>query len=246
MTGRLEGKVSIITGAGSGIGRSMARRFVAEGAAVVAVDISGRQEELVEECGDRVLPMHADVSSEDDFAAVIRSAVDRFGGLDNLCNVAGVGITVPLVDLTMAEYDSVLDVDLRGVVIGMKHAIPAIAERGSGTIVNISSAAGLNAWDVGTATYSAAKFGVIGATKVAAIEVGPQNIRVNAICPGWIRTELTEPYIEPTGGDKKACLQRVGEAEEIASVAAFLASDDASFISGAAIPVDGGWTARLA
>ena len=246
MTGRLEGIVSVVTGAGSGIGRAMARRFVAEGATVVAVDISGREEQLVDECGGRVLPLHADVTSEDDFEDVVRTAVDRFGGLDNLCNVAGVGITAMLVDLTMAEYDSVLDVDLRGVVIGMKHAIPAIVERGGGSIINISSAAGLNAWDIGTAAYSAAKFGVIGVTKVAAIEVGPHNVRVNAICPGWIRTELTEPYIEATDGDKKACLQRVGEPEEIASVAAFLASDDASFVSGAAIPVDGGWTARLA
>jgi NAD(P)-dependent dehydrogenase (short-subunit alcohol dehydrogenase family) len=244
---RLKGKVSVITGAGSGLGRAMTHRFAEDGACVVAVDISGREEETAAACGDQVVPMRADVSQEDEFASAIRLAVERFGGLDNLCNVAGIGIPTPLVDVTMEQYDRVLDVDLRGVIIGMKHAIPEIVKRGGGTIVNIASVAGLNVSHRGTTTYSAAKFGVVGVSKVAAVEAGPQNVRVNAICPGMIRTELSAPLID--AGDElpmKACLQRVGLPEEIAAVAAFLASDDASFISGAAIPVDGGWSARLA
>ena len=164
-----------------------------------------------------------------------------------MCNVAGIATGVMVADLTKDDYDKTMDVDLRGVLFGMKHAIRVMLEQGEGgSIVNWSSVGGLNGSPF-TSVYSAAKAGVIAITKVAAIEYGPKGIRVNAVCPGFVHTEGMGAHPEWTPGIlEKAALGRGAQPEEIAEVAAFLASDRASFVSGTAIPVDGGWSATVA
>jgi len=248
MSGLLDGKVAVITGAGSGMAKASTKVFVREGAKVVAGDISGAEEKTAAEVGEGVLPFHCDVTKEDEVAAMFDAALNEFGRVDAVLNVAGIGTGGPLADFTMDQYDSVLDVDLRGVMLGMKYGIRAMVQSGGGSIVNWSSIGGLNASVFGTSIYSAAKAGVIAATKAAALEYGPQNIRANAVCPGFILTEV----MGAAGLDsfpemlEKAALKRAGQPHEVAEVAAFLASDKASFLSGAIIPVDGGWSITLA
>ncbi len=245
--GSLEGRVAVVTGAGSGMGKASVKVFVREGAKVVAGDISGAEKDTAAEVGEGVLPVHCDVTQETDVEAMIRRAVEEFGRLDVVCNVAGIAEGVMVTDLTMEHYDRTMDVDLRGVLIGMKHGIRAMLEAGNGgAIVNWSSVGGLGGSPY-TAVYNAAKHGVIGATKCAAVEYGAQGIRVNALCPGFIHTEIMGAHPEHSPGIlEKAALGRGGQPHEVAEVAAFLASDRASFVSGAVIPVDGGWSAKLA
>jgi NAD(P)-dependent dehydrogenase (short-subunit alcohol dehydrogenase family) len=245
--GELDGKVAVVTGAGSGMAKASVKVFVREGAKVVAADISGAQQDTAAEVGANVLPVHCDVTKETDVEATVRAAVDEFGRVDVVCNVAGIATGVMLADLTMEDYDATMDVDLRGVLLGMKHGIRAMLEQGDGgAIINWSSIGGLNASPF-TSVYSAAKAGVIAVTKAGAVEYGSHGIRVNAICPGFIHTEIMGAHPEWTPGIlEKSALQRGGRAQEVAEVAAFLASDRASFVSGAIIPVDGGWAAKLA
>jgi len=245
--GLLEGKVAVITGAGSGMAKASTKLFVREGAKVVAADISGAEKDTAAEVGDAVFPVHCDVTKEDDVAALFAAALAEFGRVDSVLNVAGIGEPTPLKDVTMESYDRVLDVDLRGVILGMKHGIRAMLPTGGGSIINWSSIGGLNA-AMATCVYSAAKAGVIAVTKAAAIEYGHKGIRANALCPGIILTEImgaagAEHFPELL---KKSALGRAGEPNEVAEVAVFLASDRASFVSGAVIPVDGGWSAKLA
>lgn len=246
--GLLDGKVAVITGAGSGMARATTLAFVREGARVVAADISGAEKDTAAEAGDAVSPFHADVTREADVAAMVGHAVATFGRLDIACNVAGIGGACPVTEVTMADYDRTLDVDLRGVLLGMKHAIPALLAGGGGSILNWSSVGGLNGSTHGTAVYAAAKAGVIALSKAAAVEYGPQGIRVNAICPGFILTEImgASGLASYPGIAAKAALGRAGRPGEVAEVATFLASDRASFLTGAIIPVDGGWSAKLA
>ncbi|HKE72661.1 MAG TPA: glucose 1-dehydrogenase [Acidimicrobiales bacterium] len=247
--GMLEGKVALITGAGSGMAKASSRIFVREGASVVAADISGAEKDTAAELGDAVVPVHCDVTVEADVEAAVAAAVERFGRLDVVLNVAGIGAPEPIHELSAGTYDSILDVNLRGVLHGLKHGIRAMLDGGhGGAVVNWSSVGGLNASGFPTAVYSASKAGVIAVTKAAAVEYGGQGIRVNAICPGFIQTEI----MGRSGGQKfpemfeKAALGRAGEPPEVAEVAAFLASDRASFVSGAIVPVDGGWSAKIA
>jgi NAD(P)-dependent dehydrogenase (short-subunit alcohol dehydrogenase family) len=245
--GELEGKVAVITGAGSGMGRASARVFVREGAKVVVADISGRQDDTAAELGDAALAVRCDVTKEAEVEATIAAAVEAFGKVDAVLNVAGIGGGGPLEDIDMAWADQLLDIDLRGVIHGTKHAIRAMKGTGGGSIVNWSSLAGLNA-SLQTAVYSAAKAGVIAVTKAAAAEYGGDNIRANAICPGVILTEMLTDAGMPEIVDmlaRNSSLGRGGQPEEVAELASFLCSDRAAFISGAVIPIDGGNACRL-
>ncbi len=246
--GELDGKIAVITGAGSGMARATAAVFVREGAQVLAADITGREEETAAELGDAVVAHRCDVTDEAQVEAMFAAALARFGRVDAVLNVAGIGGAQAVADITMEEYDRIMDVDLRGVLLGTKHGIRSMLETGGGVITNWSSTGGLNASSMPVSVYSAAKHGVIAFTKAAAVEYGTRGIRANAICPGFIETELT-------GGAGSAerfpalvqntALKRGGQPAEVGELAAFLSSDRAGFITGAAIPIDGGLTARF-
>jgi NAD(P)-dependent dehydrogenase (short-subunit alcohol dehydrogenase family) len=244
--GELQGKVAVITGAGSGMARATTQVFVREGARVLAADITGREEDTAKALGDAVVPFRCDVTDEAQVEAMFTTALETFGRVDAVLNVAGIGGAQPLADVTMDEYDRIMDVDLRGVVLGTKHGLRAMLPTGGGAIVNWSSTGGLNGSTLPTSVYSAAKAGVIAVTKAAAVEYGTKGIRANAICPGFIETEMSggkgasERFPMLVQG---TALKRGGQPEEVAELAAFLASDRASFITGAIIPIDGGLTA---
>jgi NAD(P)-dependent dehydrogenase (short-subunit alcohol dehydrogenase family) len=221
--------------------------FVREGARVVAADVSGAEQDTAKAAGDGVLPVHCDVTQEADVEATMRAALDEFGRVDAVLNVAGIADAAKVADISMEQYDRLLDVDLRGVLLGMKHGIRAMkANAEGGAIVNWSSIGGLNASPY-TGMYSAAKAGVIALTKAAAVEYGVRNIRANVLCPGFVHTEIMGADSGAMPGIlEKAALGRGGQPQEVAEVASFLASDRASFVSGVVIPVDGGWAAKLA
>jgi NAD(P)-dependent dehydrogenase (short-subunit alcohol dehydrogenase family) len=245
--GELDGKVAVITGAGSGMAKAAVKIFVREGAQVVAADISGAEKDTAAEVGAGVLPVHCDVTNEDEVEATMRAAVEEFGRLDAVLNVAGIAEGVMLTDVTMDHYERTMNVDLRGVVLGMKHGIRTMLElKNGGAIVNWSSIGGLNS-SMATSIYGAAKAGVISLTKTAAVEYGRKNIRVNAVCPGFVKTEIMGASLDmmPTAADLTP-MRRLGQAHEVAEVAAFLASDRASFVSGAVIPVDGARSVLIA
>ena len=243
--GELEGKVAVITGAGSGMARACSQVFVRERAKVLAADISGGQEETAKSLGEACVPFKVDVTDESSVESMFAAAMEAFGKVDVVLNVAGVGSGGPLADITLEEYDRVMNVNLKGVMLGTKHAIRTMLPTGGGVILNWSSIGGMNGSRLPTSIYSAAKHGVIGFTKQAAIEYGEQGIRANAICPGFIETEMSggKGAAERFPGlVQGSCLKRGGQPEEVAELASFLASDRAGYITGAVIPIDGGST----
>ena len=254
--GRLEGKVAVITGGASGIGEGTVRLFAAEGARVVIADIQdARGEKLAEELGTATAYQHADVAQEADVAAAVDFAVRKFGRLDCMYNNAGFGgVTGPIDELDMAEYDRTMAVLLRGVFCGVKHAARVMKKQGSGSIVSTASVAGVGAI-FGPQVYSVAKAGVIHMTKAVAVELAPLGVRVNAICPGGIATPifgkgmgLTVEQADATVEVMKVALagaqpiKRAGLPSDIAEAALWLASDASSFVTGQALIVDGGIT----
>jgi meso-butanediol dehydrogenase / (S,S)-butanediol dehydrogenase / diacetyl reductase len=247
---RLEGKIAIVTGAGAGMGRSTALRLAREGARVIAADMSGAEQETAAEMSDSIVARRTDVTVAGDVKALVEQAVERYGRLDVMCNVVGIaGVAqAPIPDVDEAEYDQLMAVNLKSVYLGMKYAIPAMVASGGGSIVNWSSVGGLVS-SVGTMAYGASKAGILAMTRTAAREWGKDNVRVNAICPGFIyptgMTLLGEQRFPEAvkGASSKSSLNRPGHPDEVAAVAAFLASDDASYMTGSYLVVDGGWTA---
>ena len=244
--GELDGKIAVITGAGSGMGRATTKVFVREGARVLAADVTGREQDTADELGDAVVAFRCNVTDEPQVEAMFAAALEAFGRIDAVLNVAGVAGAQALSEVTMDEYDRIMDVDLRGLLLCTKHGIRTMLPTGGGVLVNWSSTGGLNASTIPTSVYSAAKAGVIAVTKAAAVEYGSQGIRANAICPGFIETEMSggkgaaERFPSLVQG---SAMKRGGQPEEVAELAAFLASDRASYITGAVIPIDGGLTA---
>jgi 3alpha(or 20beta)-hydroxysteroid dehydrogenase len=249
---RLEGKVALVTGGARGMGAAEVRRLHGAGATVIAADIlddDGRA--LVEslganDAGAQARYVHLDVTSEPGWAEVVAGIEQGFGRLDVLVNNAGILSFNAIADTPLEEFRRVLEVNLIGTFLGMKTAIPAMKRSGGGSIVNISSTEGL-AGTVFCGAYTASKFGVRGITKVAAIEYGADKIRVNSVHPGGIDTPMTRAVMDEDGrkyvGKRVAGLKRMGEADEVAGVVLFLASDDSSYCTGAEFVVDGGVTA---
>jgi NAD(P)-dependent dehydrogenase (short-subunit alcohol dehydrogenase family) len=247
MKNLLDGKIAVITGAGSGMGLCTARLFYAEGASLVLADVSGKEQQVAAELGPKAVAITANVARAADVKAMIDLAVEKFGGLDILCNIAGIsGTLVPLADSTEENFNQLIDVNLRGVFLTMKNAIPRMIERGGGTIVNIASTAAI----IGTpqlAAYAASKAGVVALTRAAAVEYGKLGIRVNAICPGVIETPMMKAGVAVNPGVVEYLkglvpMGRIGQPEEIANPVLFLASEMSSYMTGAVLPVEGGQT----
>jgi NAD(P)-dependent dehydrogenase (short-subunit alcohol dehydrogenase family) len=244
-------KVAVVTGAGSGIGAASARRFAAEGASVVVADIRRHKADQVvadiENLGGVAVACAADVADDESVAAMVASCVAQFGRIDVLFNNAGTLRPGTAVELSVADWDLVMSVNVRSVFLGAKHAVPHMREQGGGAIVNTASISGLHG-DGGAVVYAASKAAVINLTRALSTDHAPEGIRVNAICPGTISTPpvqrmMAEPGVLEANVQAHA-LGRIGQPEEIANVAVWLASDEASFVTGEAIVADGGLRAR--
>src|SRR4051794_8156988 len=249
-----DGKVALVTGAGSGIGRASATAFAAAGASVAVID---RDEEAGRETVATIEAQNpgaaqffrCDVADEDDVAATVAAVVDAFGRLDAAHNNAGISpMTGGIVECEREVWDRILAVNLTGVWLGMKYEIPAMLATGGGAIVNTSSGAGL-VGVAGLPAYVASKHGVVGLTKSAAIEYATRGVRVNAVCPGSTRTPMLEAFMGGDPGMEKMMIagapqHRLASADEIAAAVVWLCSDAASFVTGVALPVDGGSVAQ--
>jgi len=247
--GRVEGKVVLISGGARGQGAAEARLCVDEGASVVLGDVLDDEGKAVaEELGAAARYVHLDVTQEADWDAAVATALDEFGRLDGLVNNAGVFVILPMVMTSAEEYERVIRINQIGVFLGMKAVTPALAGQGSGSIVNISSVAGL-VGSQGTIAYTASKFAVRGMTKVAAMELAALGVRVNSVHPGIIDTPMYE-VISQFGAEVEERVResipmgRLAEANEVGQVVLFLLSDESSYCTGSEFVVDGGMTAR--
>jgi NAD(P)-dependent dehydrogenase (short-subunit alcohol dehydrogenase family) len=249
----IRNSVAIVTGASSGIGRAAAMRFAAEGANVVAADVDAdggaATVDTIHEDGGEATFVETDVSDRDDVEAMIATAVERYGGLDFAFNNAGIeGRNDSLVDQSDDDWERIVDVNLKGVFLGLQAQIPAMMDDGGGAIVNTSSIAGVVGFQ-GVSPYVASKHGVIGVTKTAALEYARDGVRVNAISPGVIETPMVErastanpEMIE--GVSEATPMGRIGEPEEIGDAAVWLCSADASFVTGETLVIDGGYVSQ--
>jgi NAD(P)-dependent dehydrogenase (short-subunit alcohol dehydrogenase family) len=254
MATRLNGKVALVTGGGSGIGRASALAFAREGARVVVADVNveGGQAtaQAITSSGLDAIFVRADVTRTADVKAMIDKTIEAYGQLDCALNNAGIegSVGVSIADYAEDDWDRVIDINLKGVWLCMKYEISRMLESGGGTIVNTASIAGLVGGTFGSA-YFASKHGVVGLTKAAAVEYGQANIRVNAVCPGVIQTEMAERLMQDKQEVETAVtslhpMGRLGTPEEIAETVVWLSSSEASFVTGQALAVDGGYVAQ--
>jgi NAD(P)-dependent dehydrogenase (short-subunit alcohol dehydrogenase family) len=251
MSARLSGKTAIITGAGSGIGRAIAIAFAHEGANVALV---GRRKQKLEQtaqvAGGSPLIIPADISQSSQIHGIIEQTAQRFGGIQVLVNNAGLLCPGTAEQITEAQWDETFNVNVRGLWLLSRAVLPYLRKSGGGSIVNIASVLGINGVRL-RAAYAASKGAVVLLTKCMAVDHGPEHIRVNAICPGFVETELTEAVIKNAPDPEAAMKQRiavhplgrVGQPEDIAGMAVYLASEESSWVTGAALPVDGGYLA---
>ena len=249
--GKLAGKVALITGAGSGIGRATALLFAKEGARIVVDDIvpQGGNEtvRMIKEAAGQAVFVEADVSKSPDVQKMVRLALATYGQLDILFNNAGVmGKYIMTADTPEDVWDNIIATNLRGVFLGSKYAIPIMLSQGGGIIVNTASSAGMIGLP-GLPAYCTSKAGVIHLTKTMALEYADKNIRINCICPGGITTPLSAGFDSnnPPPFKQAQAMRRFGQPEEVAKVALYLACDDSSFVTGTSIVIDGGWTAGI-
>lgn len=247
---RFAGKVAVITGGASGLGKAAAELMAREGASVLIADVAPQGEEVAAAYRDQGLKVaftKVDVRSEEQVAAMVKQAVDLYGRLDIMVANAGIGAGNAADKCDLADWDKTIGINLTGVFLCNKHAIPALRAAGGGVIVNTASMYGLVGF-AGNAPYAAAKGGVVNLTRAMAVEYAKENIRVNAVCPGVIKTPLVAPTLaDQAANDFLTSLHpmgRLGEPAEVAKAIAFLASDDASFITGAMLAIDGGYTAQ--
>lgn len=244
--GKLEGKVAIVTGGARGMGAATCRRFVAEGARVAIADVlEAEGAALAAELGAAARFFRLDVTSEENWAEVVAAVEAGLGPVDVLVNNAGILMFKSLLETTKADYERVLGVNLVGEFLGIKAVAPGMIARGNGAIINISSVDGMKGAN-SLVAYASSKWGVRGLTKVAAMELGHKGIRVNSVHPGGVDTVMSNhtgaPREEVDKGYANVPLQRIGGPEQVAAASAFLASDDASYVHGAEIVVDGGMT----
>jgi A-factor type gamma-butyrolactone 1'-reductase (1S-forming) len=253
----LAGKVALVTGASAGLGEAAAWRFAQEGAKVVVVarrgDQGARVVQRIVAAGGEALFVQADVSRAGDAERMVAATLNRFGRLDCAVNNAGIAGPrfTPIADVTEAQWDEVMGINLKGVWLCMKHEIPALLAAGGGAIVNVASIYGLKPSDIGHASYATSKFGVVGLTQSAASDYGQMGLRINAIAPGFTRSEMVDPD-RPGAAERYRALtarhcgmNRLGRADEPAAAIAWLCSEAASYVNGAVLSVDGGGATRM-